>query len=530
MKQDIIINSTTSETRVALMEDDALVELFVERPENERMVGSLYKGVVRKVLVGMSAAFVDIGHSQDAFLHFSDLGGGNDLIKLSNEPSTEQSEDDMDGTRRRWEGSDLKVGQEILVQVIKEAIGKKGPRVSTQIATPGRFIVLVPNEFFIGVSKKISSFKEKKRLRQIGGKFRPKGFGLIVRTLAEGKSDTELRADFDRIYTGWKKIEKTVAGMRGPGLVYRDMTMASSLIRDLFTPDVASLVVDSRKLFRELQDYLTDVSPNLVGKLQMYSDRQPIFDKYGIEAEIEKCLSRKIWLGGGGYIYFDPTEALVAIDVNSGKFIGKRDHEDNSLKVNMKAAREIARQLRLRDIGGIIVIDFIDMSEEKNRWKVFDEMRRAMRMDRSKWDIAPISPFGLLEMTRQRSRPSLMFSLREPCPTCDGSGLVPSLETVITAVERWIKRFASTTREHRLQLTVSPRVKTYLTGGLTSRINKIMWSNRIFISLEADDSFKIEELKAWSYKSKKDVTAEHLVGSSIRPVGEPKEGLTSNRE
>jgi len=526
MKQDIIINSTTSETRIALLEEDLLVELFVERPENERMVGSLYKGIVRKVMVGMSAAFVDIGWSQDAFLHFSDLGGGNDLIKLSNEPDTEQAEDDMDGSRRRWEGNDLKVGQEILVQVIKESIGKKGPRVSTQIALPGRFMVLIPNESFIGVSRKISNFKEKKRLRQIGGRLRPKGFGLIVRTLAETKSEADLSADFERVFKAWKKIEKTVRETKNAGLIYRDMTMASSMIRDLFTSDVYSLVVDSRKMYRELQAYLGDVAPNLLDKLTLYTDRLPIFDKYGIEAEIEKSLSRKIWLGGGGYIFFDPTEALVAIDVNSGKFVGKRDHEDNSLKVNLKAAREIARQLRLRDVGGIIVIDFIDMSDEKNRWKVFDEMRRAMRMDRSKWDLAPISPFGLLEMTRQRVRPSLMFSLREACPTCDGSGMVPSLETVVTALERWIKRFTSQTHEHRLQLTVCPKVKGYLTGGLTSRIAKIMWQNRVFVTLNVDDTFKIDEFLAYSYKSKKQVSGDFLVGSSIKAAGEAKEILT----
>jgi len=525
MKQDIIINSTTSETRIALLEDDQLVELFVERPENERMVGSLCKGVVRKVLVGMSAAFVDIGWSQDAFLHFSDLGGGNDLIKLSSD-GIEQAEDDMEGQRRRWEGTDLRVGQEILVQVIKESIGKKGPRVSTQIALPGRFLVLVPNENFVGVSRKISNFKEKKRLRQIGGRLRPKGFGMIVRTLAETKSEADLTADFERVNQAWKKIEKAVQALKGVGLVHRDMTMASSMIRDLFTPDVYSLVVDGKKLHRELEAYLADVAPNLLDKLQLYSDRLPIFDKFGIEAEIEKCLSRKIWLGGGGYLYFDPTEALVSIDVNSGKFVGKRDHEDNSMRVNMKAAREIARQLRLRDVGGIIVIDFIDMADEKNRWKVFDEMRRAMRMDRSKWDIAPISPFGLLEMTRQRVRPSLMYSFREPCPTCDGSGLVPSIETVVTALERWIKRFSSQTHEHRLQLAVCSKVKKFLTGGLTSRLAKIMWQNKIFVTLIEDDTLKIEEFRAYSFKSKKDVSGEYIAGSSLKVAGEPKETLT----
>ncbi|MBM3325873.1 MAG: Rne/Rng family ribonuclease [Calditrichaeota bacterium] len=512
MKQDIIINSTTSETRIALLEDDLLAELFVERPETERMVGSLYKGIVRKVMVGMSAAFVDIGLTQDAFLHFSDVGGGNELIKLSHEPEIEQAEDDMDGQRRRWEGEDLKVGQDILVQVIKEPIGRKGPRVSTQIALPGRFIVLAPNESFVGVSRKIMQFREKRRLRQIAGKMRPKGFGLIVRTLAEGKSDADLHNDVDRAMKVWRKIESAVRSTKGAGLIYRDLTMASSIIRDVFTPEVNSLVVDSRRLYREIVSYLNDVSPNLTEKIKLYTDRLPIFDKFGIETEIEKSLSRKIWLGGGGYIYFDATEALVAIDVNSGRFVGNKDHEENSVKVNLKAAREICRQMRLRDIGGIIVIDFIDMAEEKNRRKVFDEMRKSMRMDRAKWDLAPIGPFGLMEMTRQRIRPSLVYSLREPCPQCNGSGLVPSIETVVTTFERWIKRFTSQTREHRLMLTVHPRIKTYLTGGLTSRIARIMWTNRVFITLNSEETLKIDEFKAYSYKQKCDVTAQYSVG------------------
>ncbi len=515
MKQDIIINSTTSETRIALLEDDQLVELFVERPETERMVGSLYKGIVRKVLVGMSAAFVDIGLTQDAFLHFSDMGGGNELIKLTHEPEIEQAEDDTDGQRRKWVGEDLKVGQEILVQVIKEPIGRKGPRISTQIALPGRFIVLVPNESFIGVSRKILLYREKRRLRQIAAKLRPKGFGLIVRTLAEGKSDEDLKNDVERTMKVWHKIESKVRSTKGAGLVYRDLSMASSIIRDLFTPDVNSLVVDSRRLYREIVNYLNDVAPNLTNKIKLYTDRLPIFDKYGIESEIEKSLSRKIWLNGGGYIYFDQTEALVAIDVNSGRFIGNKDHEENSVKVNLKAAREICRQLRLRDIGGIIVIDFIDMAEEKNRRKVFEEMRKALRMDRAKWDIAPISPFGLMEMTRQRIRPSLVYSFREPCPQCNGTGLIPSIETVVTNLERWIKRFTSQTHEHRLMLTVNPRIKSYLTGGLTSRIARIMWSNRVFITLNTDDELKIDEFKAYSYKQKRDITAEYSVSIPI---------------
>jgi len=518
MKQDIIINSTTSETRIALLEEDQLVELYVERPENERMVGSLYKAVVKKVMVGMSAAFVDIGGTQDAFLHFSDVGAGNDMVRLLKGSSLEANE--TKGGRRHWEGAELRVGHEILVQVIKEPIGRKGPRVSSQISIPGRFIVVVPGENYTGVSRKISNFKERKRLKATAASIRPKGFGLIIRTMADLKNDADLNTDVQRVMQAWRGLEKTLLELKGPGLIYRDMTLASSIIRDLFTPDVNSLVVDSRKLYKEIVNYVGDVSPTLSSRIVSYSDRLPIFDKYGIEVEIEKSLSRKLWLNGGGYIYFDSTEALVAIDVNSGGFSGRKDHEENSLKVNLRAAREIARQLRLRDVGGILVIDFIDMSDERNRMKVFDEMRRAMRMDRSKWDLAPISPFGLLEMTRQRIRPSLLYSLREPCPHCDGTGLVASMETVVTSLERWIRRFGSQTHERRLQLTLNPKVKAYLSGGLRSRIARIMWANRLFITLLEEDELRLDEFKAFSLKQKREVTEEYMVGGANRKQSE----------
>ncbi len=514
MKQDIIINSTTSESRIALLEDDVLVELFVERPENERMVGSLYRGEVRKILPGISAAFIDIGFSQDAFLHFSDVGGGNELGELPFEPVLERDKGTASDQRRRWDASDLKVGQKILVQVIKEPIGRKGPRVSSQISIPGRFLVLVPNENFTGVSRKITNFREKKRLKKIIADHRPRGFGQILRTQTEGKDEKSIKEDLQRAMKTWKMVEREMRDLEGPGLVYRDMTMASSIIRDLFSREVNSLVVDSRSFYREIKSYIKDIAPNLVSRIHHYTDQLPIFDKFGIEIELEKCLSRKVWLSGGGYIYFDHTEALVAIDVNSGRFVGKRDHEENVLKVNLKAAKEICRQLRLRDMGGILVIDFIDMASERSREQVFNEMRVHMRNDRSKWDMAPIGPFGLLEMTRQRIRPALLYTLRIPCPNCVGTGLVPSVETVATTIERWIKRFASQTREKRLKIVLNTSVKEFLTKGIRSRLAMIMWNNSVFVTLTADEDLLIDGFKAFSQKQKRDVTADFMVGAN----------------
>lgn len=491
------------------------MELYVERPEKARMVGSLYKGVVRKVLPGISAAFVDIGLNQDAFLHFSDVGGGNELVKIAHEMDLEEVEEEgATGKKGHFSESELKPGQEILVQVIKEPIGHKGPRVSTQIALPGRYIVLVPNDTFIGVSRKIANFKEKRRLRQIAQDLRPKGFGMIVRTLAEGKTEEELARDVERVVKVWDSIEKSVRQHKGSGLIYRDISLTSSLIRDLFSPEVGSLVVDSRKLYREIIRYLDEVAPAMKSLVTLYTNTTPIFDHYGIEEEIEKSLKPQIPLPGGGYINIEQTEALVAIDVNSGRYHGKKDHEENALKVNLEAAREICRQLRLRDIGGIIVIDFIDMAEEKHRKMVFEEMRRLMKMDRAKWDMSPIGPFGLMELTRQRIRPALVYSLHETCPHCGGTGLVPSIESVISLIERWIKRFRAQTREHRLLLTVHPKVKEVLSGGVTSRLAHLMWENKLFISLQADESLKISEFKAWSYKQERDVTEDFLIGTN----------------
>jgi ribonuclease G len=337
--------------------------------------------------------------------------------------------------------------------------------------------------------------------------------------MADTRAVENLENEVKRMLKTWREVENRLRSLKGPGLVYHDMSLASSVIRDMFTPDVGSVMVDSRKLYKDIVAYVEDVAPTLRDRIKLYQDRVPIFDKYNIEAEIEKSLSRKIWLTGGGYIFFDQTEALVAIDVNSGGFTGRRDHEENSLQVNLRAAREIARQMRLRDIGGIIVIDFIDMLEESNRFKLFDEMRRNLRMDRAKWDLAPLSPFGLMEMTRQRIRPSLASTLRETCPQCRGTGLVPSLETVATSLERWVKRFASQTRERRLALNVNPEMKKFLTGGLRSRIARIMWSNRLFITINEDSELRIDEFRGISLKQKKDVTDDFLTGNGLKKKG-----------
>lgn len=506
MKKDIIINSTSSETRVALMENDVLVELFVERPQHERNVGSIYKGVVRKMVPGMEAAFIDIGWEQDAFLHFSDHSDEMNGALLEDEEEEEERKPSSHKISYHQREINLKNGQEVLVQIIKEPLGNKGPRITTQVSLPGRSVVLVPHHSHIGVSRRITDFKERRRLKSIATQVKPEGYGIIVRTVAEGKTLDEVKADIQSQLKIWKKLENSIKKSPPRTLIFRDMTLASSIVRDIFTPDINSLVVDSKRFYRQIVTYLAEVAPALQEKVQHYDGVKPIFDFFKIEPDIEKTLSRKVWLNGGGYIIIEQTEALVTIDVNSGRFMGKKDHEENSLKVNLRAAREICRQLRLRDLGGLIVLDFIDMMDDRNRKKVYDEMKKELRNDRSKSDILPISQFGLMEMTRQRIKPSLLYTFNEPCPTCSGLGMVPSRETAATQLERWVKRFKTRSREKRLEITVSPPIYDYLTEGVNNRIRQIMLKNFILVKLKKNDTYKIDEFLCFSPKQGKDVT------------------------
>jgi ribonuclease G len=329
---------------------------------------------------------------------------------------------------------------------------------------------------------------------------------MIIRTVAEGKQLSDLKRDLESQLRLWKRLEKKIKSTPTPSLILKDMSTASSIIRDLFTKDIDSLVVDSKRFYHQIGKYLSGVAPHLLDKVKLYTDRKPIFDAYRIESEIEKTLSRKVWLNGGGYIMIDQTEALVTIDVNSGRFMGKANHEENSLRVNLRAAREICRQLRLRDLGGIIVIDFIDMVDEKNRKKVYDEMKKELKKDRSKTDISSISQFGLMEMTRQRIKPSLIYTFNETCPTCNGAGMIASMETVTTQLERWIKRFTSTTREKRIEITVNSALYDYLTAGITNWVRKMMLKSAILIRLKKDENLKADEFVCYSPKQDKIIT------------------------
>jgi ribonuclease G len=507
VKRELVINSTTTETRIALLEDGVLVNLFVERPENERNVGDVYKGIVHRVMPGMQAAFVDIGWGTDGFIHFSDLyQSAVDLAEGIDMDEVAMPEKKRGQKRAYKPRADLKAGQEILVQVIKEPLGKKGPRLSSEISLPGRFLVLIPGDTLVGVSKRIPDLKEKKRLKNILNGLKPEGCGLICRTVGEGKSELEVRKDLKVLLRLWNMIESKIEKTKAPARVHKEASLTSSLIRDLFAPDIDRVVVDNKHMFREIRSYVRSVAETLLDRVQFHEGPAPIFDSFNVESEIEKGLSRKVWFGGGSYLIIEQTEAVVTIDVNSGRFIGKKDQEENSLKVNLQAVQEICRQIRLRDLGGIIIIDFIDQTDDKNRKKIYDAMKQALRPDRAKWDLAPISQFGIMEMTRQRTKVSLIQTFSEPCPTCGGSGMVPSKETVVTSLQSWVKRFRGRTGELGLTVKAHPEIVDYITKGLKSHLRQIMWDSLLYIKLEADPSLSMEEFKCYSWKQKKDVT------------------------
>ena len=510
MKKSIIINADAYETRIAILEDNELAELLVERAEHRRHVGDIYKGRVNAVLPGMQAAFVDLGLPKTGFLHASDLAEG-----LSALEDISDLEENGDKRRRRAPAlkieDHLKKGQEILVQITKESIGTKGPRVTQQVSLPGRFCVLMPGVDHVGVSRRIEERTERQRIKAIIHDLKPKGVGIIARTAGEGKGDPEFAADIKHLGKLWSKIDRKAASSRAPALVHRELELTASLIRDLFTEDVAEVIIDDKDSFSEIQNYLKSTSPELRDRVQLYKGRDPIFDAFNIETQIEKTFERKVWLKKGGYICIDHAEALIAIDVNTGRFTGKKNQEDTIFRTNLEAAREIPRQLRLRDIGGIIVIDFIDMEIEANKRAVLEELRKELRHDRARTKAFAVSDLGLVEMTRQRERSSLLHYYTEDCPTCGGLGKVASHETMLVKLERAMRRVAAMGGQKRITVKVSPEVALYFVEQEARRFSELEKRFKLQIDLKDDPQLKRGEMKLFSDK-KQDLTKQ-VVGS-----------------
>jgi ribonuclease G len=557
LKREILINGGQRETRVAILEDDRLVELLIDRPDHRRTVGDIYLGRVEAVLPGIQAAFVDIGQEKSAFLHASDLLEPEEDEEPEDEEPEEANAADPPGPeaaeavvveeapaenkgqwrsrdrRRRGRGNGgvfeqgerrqreisprralpniqeiLKKGQTLPVQVTKEPIGTKGCRVTAQISLPGRFLVYMPYASKVGVSRKIESREQRAKLREMVSKLLPQDAGgVIVRTVAEGVTEEHFRREIDSLLALWKKINrKKTFVRRAPALLQRETSLTRGIIRDLFSSKVDALHVDMKELYNEIEQYLQQIDPELMSRVHLYTDATPLFDKFDIESEIRDLFKARVELPTGGSLVIQPTEALISIDVNTGRYTGKKDPEKTILRTNLEAAREIARQIRLRDIGGIIVCDFIDMETRSNRDKVLQELRTHLGRDRARTKALAVSELGLVEMTRQRVRPSLWHSMTTDCPTCAGTGRVFTPEVVARRLERALKRAGHERRERQLSVRLHPEVALYLLEEEPRLLHSLTKLTGVDIELRDDPMMRLDEFRLMSRPAGRDVT------------------------
>lgn len=528
MSKEIIINATLNEVQAAITENGELLELFTEAPGMERLVGSVYIGTVQRIMQGMNAAFVNIGLPQDAFLHFSDIDSSLEDSFITEEEDEEDEVVAKEPKKKKKNSAEkkrmpifrtkrsgtisinLQPKQPVIVQIVREAYSTKGVRVTTKVSLPGRYVVLMPFESAIGVSRKIQSSSERRRLRALVKSMLPSGLGCIIRTAAEGKTDADLRRDWDNLLEQWKEIEQNVATARPPALLYKDKNLAGSVIRDLFTQDVVRVAVDSKKFYNEITGYLRWMSPELADKVELYTGKRSIFHHFQIDRAMANAFARKVMLPGGGSIVIDQTEALCVVDVNSGRALTEREQEKNAVIANLEAVKAVCQQLRLRDIGGIIIIDFIDMAEDGNRKKVYDEMRRELNRDRAKTIIYPITQLGLMQMTRQRVRQNIAERISDTCPACNGVGRVPSLALVIGSLDRWLRNFKALNYDFSIMLMVSPSLAEYLYEGSFSRISRLMLRHFIRIKVQQNTALRPNEFRFISLRQHKDITQEYL--------------------
>jgi ribonuclease G len=512
MKREILISATAQETRVAILEDDTLVELMVDRPDAERIVGDIFLGQIQAVLPGIQAAFVDIGTDKAAFLHVSDIA--------KDVNGEDEDDDDDEDPRRRQDRryapiQDLvQKGDRVLVQVSKEPISTKGSRVTTHISLPGRFLVYMPGGTkHIGVSRKIEDREERARLRTLAKEtIANSDGGVIIRTVGEELTKEILQREFKTLDETWKKIQRKSKAAKPPSLVHREAKLTSGVIRDVFTQKVDALIIDSKEVYGEVKTYLEGIDPTLMSRVQLYVDPIPLFDKYRIEDAIREAFQRRVDLPSGGYIIIEPTEALVSIDVNTGRYIGKKDPEKTILRTNMDAAKEIARQLRLRDIGGIIVCDFIDMETRANQDRVLNELRQYLSRDRARTRAFAVSDLGLIEMTRQRVRPSLYQSMTMPCADCGGSGRVFKPEVVIRRIERSIRRIAVQRSEKDVTIRVHPQVALYLLEEEPRFLRALENAVKIELEIRDDPLMKQDEFRILAGPADSDVTTKYALG------------------
>jgi ribonuclease G len=489
----IVVNADGPETRVALIENGILSELFLERERERGTVGNVYKGRVLRVLPGMQAAFVDIGEEKAAFLYAGDIAT----------PSDDEEEPTIgDGERLpRRNGRNLDVsalvrpGQEILVQVVKDPISSKGARITTYISLPGRHVVFMPTVSHVGISRRIGTERQRRRLRRLVDEMRPAGGGFVVRTVAEHAESAQVRAGMDYLLRLWANIRANERLHRAPVLLYRDLDLLLRVCRDFLGPEFDRVIVDDRVQFERLKRFVEAFMPEYTDKIHYYQGREPIFDGYGIELEIDRALARKVDLPSGGSLVFDQGEALTAIDVNTGKFVGSKGKtlEETITQTNLEAAEEIADQLRLRNVGGLIIIDFIDMDKESNRRKVYRRLQDALRKDRAKAHITKISEMGLVEMSRKRTRESLERMLAAPCESCGGKGYTKSRSTVCYEILREVRREMAHMAGDTVQITAHPAVADLMNGAEKAAVDNMVKRVQRAIEVKGRKGFHIEQ-------------------------------------
>jgi ribonuclease G len=458
MPRDLIVSSTPRETRVALLEDGVVSEVFIERESHRGIAGSIYKGRVTRVLPGMQSAFVDLGLERDAFLHAADV--------FEELPENLLTAEEMDAARSAPIEERLHEGEEVVVQVLKEPMGTKGARITSHVSLPGRYLVLMPTVEHVGVSRKITDEEERRRLKTILKELRQErgGGGLIARTAGQGREVEAFLRDGRYLARTWDEVRALASRNRAPVLLYREPSLVERLLRDLLSEDVASVRLDGEREFQRALDLVRALEPSLAPRVRLHNGPGGLMEEYGVTAELEKALRSKVWLPSGGHIVINQTEALVAIDVNTGRFVGKSHLEETLLKANLDAVREIVRQIRLRDLGGIIVVDFIDMEERKSRREVLRALEQEMRRDRSPTKLLSVNEFGLVILTRKRVKQSLERLMMQPCPYCSGSGQVKSVSTVCTEIYEEVRKLAADMRGQRLVLRVNPEVARALAG------------------------------------------------------------------
>ncbi len=485
MSKELVINAIGPEIRVALLEDGTIVELYVDRRDETNITGNIYKGRVQRVLPGMQAAFVDIGLNQAAFIYVDDVMNGRkngnfERVYLSNDSIEEEQDGTPEDKTEGFEAGDtvvagaapdisieelLRDGQDILVQVARSPIGSKGARLTSFISIPGRYLVLMPTVDHIGISRRIVDEAERMRLKELVMSLRAEGFGYIVRTAGEGVSEATLIKEMEFLTNLWFDIQKRFQSAAAPSLLHEELTVTLRSVRDLLAHEADKVTIDSRTLYASVLDFVEKFSPRLKGSVSLYSGTEPIFDAYNLEVDIGRALKKKVWLKCGGYIIIENTEALVAIDVNTGRYVGTHNFEETVLKTNLEAVKEIAYQIRLRNLGGIIIIDFIDMERKSNQEKVYNSLVEALKKDKAKTHVLPMSDMGLIQMTRKRVVKSLNRMLCEPCFYCDGEGVLLSKQSICNNIYREVIRLCHDVRGERISLRVNPQIADLLLGG-----------------------------------------------------------------